>query len=94
MTILGKIGVFVVLAFSLVLCALISFDYAARVNYHAALTELKKLDERKCQAVELRYFGGLVTEEIAETLGISATTVRRDLRMAEAWLNREMSRLT
>ena len=59
-----------------------------------ALTELKKLDERKCQAVELRYFGGLVTEEIAETLGISAGTVRRDLRMAEAWLHREMSRLT
>jgi RNA polymerase sigma factor (TIGR02999 family) len=55
-----------------------------------ALTELKRLDERKCQAVELRYFGGLMTEEIAEALGISAVTVRRDLRMAEAWLYREM----
>jgi RNA polymerase sigma-70 factor, ECF subfamily len=58
-----------------------------------ALTELKKLDERKCQAVELRYFGGLVTEEIAATLGVSPVTVRRDLRMAEAWLHREMSGL-
>jgi len=57
-----------------------------------ALSELMRLDERKCQAVELRYFGGLVTEEIAETLGVSAVTIRRDLRMAEAWLHREMSR--
>jgi RNA polymerase sigma-70 factor, ECF subfamily len=59
-----------------------------------ALVDLQKLDERKCQAVELRYFGGLVTEEIAQTLGISPGTVRRDLRMAEAWLHREMSKLT
>jgi RNA polymerase sigma factor (TIGR02999 family) len=59
-----------------------------------ALNDLGKLDERKCQAVELRYFGGLITEEIAQTLGVSPVTVRRDLRMAEAWLNREMSRLS
>jgi RNA polymerase sigma-70 factor, ECF subfamily len=58
-----------------------------------ALTELRKFDERKSQAVELRYFGGLMTEEIAATLGVSPVTVRRDLRMAEAWLHREMGRL-
>ena len=55
-----------------------------------ALTSLEKLDARKCRAVELRYFGGLSMEEIALTLNISAVTVRRDLRMAEAWLNREI----
>jgi RNA polymerase sigma factor (sigma-70 family) len=54
------------------------------------LTALEKVDPRKCKAVELRYFGGLSLEEIAETLAVSAVTVRRDLRMAEAWLQKEM----
>jgi RNA polymerase sigma-70 factor, ECF subfamily len=56
------------------------------------LQALEKLDERKCKAVELRYFGGLSMEEIAQALEVSAVTVRRDLRMAEAWLQREMYR--
>ncbi len=55
-----------------------------------ALGALEKLDERKCKAVELRYFGGLSMEEIARALKVSAVTVRRDLRMAEAWLYHEM----
>lgn len=55
-----------------------------------ALTALEKLDQRKSRAVELRYFGGLSMDEIAQTLDVSAVTVRRDLRMAEAWLNHEM----
>jgi RNA polymerase sigma-70 factor (ECF subfamily) len=54
------------------------------------LTALEKLDPRKCKAVELRYFGGLSMEEIARTLDVSTITVRRDLRMAEAWLHQEM----
>jgi RNA polymerase sigma-70 factor (ECF subfamily) len=54
------------------------------------LTALEKLDPRKCRAVELRYFGGLSTEEIAQALEVSANTVLRDLRMAEAWLHEEM----
>lgn len=54
------------------------------------LTALEKFDPRKCKAVELRYFGGLSLEEIAQTLEVSAMTVRRDLRMAEAWLNSQM----
>ncbi len=54
------------------------------------LTALEKVDPRKCKAVELRYFGGLSLDEIAETLEVSAVTVRRDLRMAEAWLQKEM----
>jgi RNA polymerase sigma-70 factor, ECF subfamily len=55
-----------------------------------ALGALEKLDARKCQAVELRYFGGLNTEQIAETLDVSPVTVRRDLRLAESWLYHEM----
>jgi RNA polymerase sigma-70 factor (ECF subfamily) len=54
------------------------------------LQALEKLDQRKCRAVELRYFGGLSMEEIAQALDVSAVTVRRDLRMAEAWLHNQM----
>jgi RNA polymerase sigma factor (TIGR02999 family) len=54
------------------------------------LNALEKLDARKCKAVELRYFGGLSTEEIAQVLDVSPITVRRDLRLAEAWLHNEM----
>ena len=54
------------------------------------LEALEKIDPRKCKAIELRYFGGLSMEEIAQTLDVSAITVRRDLRMAEAWLQQEM----
>jgi RNA polymerase sigma-70 factor, ECF subfamily len=54
------------------------------------LNTLEKIDPRKCRAVELRYFGGLSMEDIAQTLDVSAVTVRRDLRMAEAWLHHEI----
>jgi RNA polymerase sigma-70 factor (ECF subfamily) len=54
------------------------------------LTDLEKIDPRKCKAVELRYFGGLSHEEIARALNVSPITVRRDLRMAEAWLHNEL----
>jgi len=60
------------------------------VALDTGLDSLEKIDPRKCRAVELHYFGGLSTEEIALTLDVSAVTVRRDLRMAEAWLYREM----
>ncbi len=55
-----------------------------------ALEALVKVDERKSRAVELRYFGGLSIEEIASVMDISVATVRRDLRMGEAWLRREI----
>ena len=55
-----------------------------------ALMALEKLDPRKCKAIELRYFGGLSMDEVAQALNVSAVTVRRDLRMAETWLHREM----
>jgi RNA polymerase sigma factor (TIGR02999 family) len=69
-----------------------SQDQAAElVALDDALTGLAKFDERKCRVIELRYFGGLSGEEVAEVLGISAPTVVRDQRMAQAWLHRELS---
>jgi RNA polymerase sigma factor (TIGR02999 family) len=55
-----------------------------------ALERLSALDRRKAQVVELLYFGGLNYDEVAETLQISPATVHRDLRMAKAWLYREL----
>jgi RNA polymerase sigma-70 factor (ECF subfamily) len=60
------------------------------VEMDSALKKLEKVDRRKCQAVELRYFGGLSMDETARALEVSVPTVRRDLRMDEAWLHREM----
>ena len=57
-----------------------------------ALTKLAGFDERKSRAVELKFFSGMTTEEIAEVLGISVATVGRELRLGQAWLRREMSR--
>jgi len=51
-----------------------------------ALTALAALDEQKSRIVELRFFGGLSVEETAEVLGVSAPTVKRQWRMAKAWL--------
>ena len=55
-----------------------------------ALTRLEALDERKSKVVELRYFGGLTVEEVAEVLKVSTITVMRDWAFAKAWLSREM----
>src|SRR2546423_13644879 len=55
-----------------------------------ALNRLEAIDERKSKVVELRFFGGLSGEEIAEVLKISAITVMRDWAFAKAWLAREM----
>jgi RNA polymerase sigma factor (TIGR02999 family) len=51
-----------------------------------ALTALAAIDEQKSRIVELRFFGGLSVEETAEVLGVSAPTVKRQWRMAKAWL--------
>lgn len=56
-----------------------------------ALTKLAALDKRKSKVIEMRYFAGLSVQEMSETLGISVATVGRDLRLAEAWLHRELS---
>jgi RNA polymerase sigma factor (sigma-70 family) len=59
-----------------------------------ALTGLAKLDEQQGRIVELRFFGGLATEEIAEVLGISPSTVKRDWSGARACLTRQMKKGT
>jgi RNA polymerase sigma factor (TIGR02999 family) len=57
-----------------------------------ALKMLATLNPRQSQIVELRYFGGMSEEEIAEALKISSRTVRRDWSLARAWLYRELSK--
>ena len=55
-----------------------------------ALAELAKHDERKSQMIEMRFFGGLSLDETAEALHISPDTVKRDWKLAKAWLLREL----
>jgi RNA polymerase sigma factor (TIGR02999 family) len=57
-----------------------------------ALTTLAELDEQQCRVVELRYFGGLTVEEVAEVLKLSPATIKREWSMAKAWLHRELSK--
>jgi len=59
-----------------------------------ALRKLAEFDERKSRAIELKFFGGMTTEEIGTILGISVATVGRELRVGQAWLRRELSRIS
>lgn len=56
-----------------------------------ALTTLAQLDARRARVIELRVFGGLTMEEAAEVLSLSPQSVRRDWKLAKAWLLRELS---
>jgi RNA polymerase sigma-70 factor (ECF subfamily) len=56
-----------------------------------ALTRLMVIDEQQVKVIELRYLAGLSVKEVAETLGISPTTVKRETAMGQAWLFRELS---
>lgn len=60
------------------------------IELDEALERLIALEERKGRAIELHYFGGLSYEEVAEALEISPATVHRDMRMARAWLYKEL----
>ena len=60
------------------------------VDLHEALERLTALDSRKAQVVELKYFGGLNYDEMAEVLKISPVTVRRDWEFAKLWLYTEL----
>ena len=62
----------------------------AILNLNEALERLASLDSRAAQGVELRYFGGLNQDEIAEVLKVSTVTVRRDWVFSKAWLYREL----
>jgi RNA polymerase sigma factor (TIGR02999 family) len=63
----------------------------AFLELNQAIDKLHAWDERKCRVVELRHFAGLEQADIAETLGISLATVKRDLAVAEAFLRRELA---
>lgn len=57
-----------------------------------AMSRLAELNQRQSQIVEMRYFGGLSEQEIADILGVSSRTIRRDWNLARAWLYRELKR--
>jgi RNA polymerase sigma factor (TIGR02999 family) len=57
---------------------------------HDALNALEKFDRRKSKVIELKFFGGLSLQEIADVLQVSVGTVRRDWSLARAWLYREL----
>jgi RNA polymerase sigma factor (TIGR02999 family) len=64
----------------------------AIIELDDAITALQREDARKARLVEMRFFGGLTAEESAEVLQIPVNTVRRELRVAQAWLQRELDR--
>ena len=55
-----------------------------------ALDRLSAIDERKARLVEMRFFAGMTAEEISECSDIPSYTVRRELRLAQAWLHKEL----
>ncbi|MGQ0761525.1 MAG: sigma-70 family RNA polymerase sigma factor [Acidobacteriota bacterium] len=61
------------------------------VELDEALTRLESLDARKSQIVELKFFGGLTVDEMAEAMKLSPITIKREWRAAKAWLQLEMS---
>jgi RNA polymerase sigma factor (TIGR02999 family) len=60
------------------------------VKVHEALLAFEQTDPRAARVVELKFFGGLETEEIAQLMGLSTATVKRDWALARAWLHREL----
>lgn len=62
------------------------------IAVHEALLAFEAVDPRAAKVVELRFFGGLENEEVAEALSLSLATVKRDWAAARAWLHRELSR--
>lgn len=61
------------------------------IDLDRALEELATISERQARVIECRFFGGMTVEETAESLDISAATVKRDWQLARAWLNRELA---
>jgi RNA polymerase sigma-70 factor (ECF subfamily) len=73
--------------------AIISNDRAEQViAINSALDSLEASDPRKGKVFELRYFGGMSVEEVAEVLHVSEVTIARDWKIAKLWLRREISR--
>ncbi|HZM91033.1 MAG TPA: sigma-70 family RNA polymerase sigma factor [Blastocatellia bacterium] len=77
---------------SLVDQGVVSKEVAEVIALDQALTNLAQMDPRKSQIVEMKFFGGLTTEEVAEVLKITSRTVEREWRKAKAWLNRALTK--
>ena len=63
-----------------------SLDLVQVLAVHEALDRLARTDQRKARIVEMRFFGGMDFDEIAEALGIAPITVKRDWQLSRAWL--------
>ena len=61
------------------------------IAVHEALLAFESIDARAAKVVELRFFGGLENDEVADALGVSLATVKRDWSLARAWLHRELA---
>jgi RNA polymerase sigma factor (TIGR02999 family) len=72
--------------------AAISKEVTEVIALDEALKNLAEMDPRKSQIVEMKFFGGLTTEEVAEVLKVTPRTVEREWRKAKAWLNRAISK--
>jgi len=72
--------------------AVISNDVAEVIALDDALKNLAEMDPRKAQIVEMKFFGGLTNEEVAEVLKVTSRTVEREWRKAKAWLYRAISK--
>ncbi len=65
---------------------------ALMIELDDAINTLERQDPQKARLIVLRFFGGLTAEESAEVLGLPMNTIRRELRVAQAWLQRELDR--
>lgn len=70
-----------------------SREVAEVIALDNALKDLSEMDPRKCQIVEMKFFGGLTNEETAEVLKVTSRTVEREWRKAKAWLHRAISKV-
>jgi RNA polymerase sigma-70 factor (ECF subfamily) len=70
--------------------AVIEPSDAALIEFDDALQKLESFDARMAKAIELRFFGGMSFEEAAKALGISVSTLHGEIRLAKAWLKREL----
>ena len=77
---------------SLVEQAVIPNEVEEVIALDDALKNLAEMDPRKSQIVEMKFFGGLTTEEVAEVLKVTPRTVEREWRKARAWLNRAITK--
>jgi RNA polymerase sigma-70 factor, ECF subfamily len=66
-------------------------DQCELLMLHAALEDLAKLDGRQAEIVELKYFGGLSEQEVAEVLSLSRATITREWQSARAWMFRRIT---